>query len=159
LPCILAHADKSLELATMQLECEDLASTTRAPPRSGVQTTAVLHVNGSLNELRLAGASYLVAARGSGFCLVDQLLPWEMFEGGFFTTDFHDHWDTTPSAIHFDVRAHRKLHIPLDGSELEQGVSDVNAENCESLGYEVEAGHFRRLRQTTKAGPCAKRAR
>jgi hypothetical protein len=101
----------------------------------------------------ILGASYLVARVGEGWCLVDNVLEWELHRS-YFETDFSMRWEPAASGSRLFVEAHRIGHESLDQEELASGESDVTSETCRRLVYEVSSGRVTRVSESSKPGTC-----
>lgn len=90
------------------------------------------------------GASYLVAERGDGVCLVDIVHEWAA-RPSYVETALVASWEDTASGRRVRLASERVMHEPLDSSEVEGGVSDVRSDVCVRAVYELDAGGFTRV--------------
>jgi len=160
-------------------KCNPLELETPAPERSGILSTAVLGVDGTMGDASgvpdpgaidgirdqalSSGSWFLVAKREDGYCLVDSLLP---PDGGlgFFTYDFTMAWTHAASSPVLQIHAHSAYHLELDEQEVEDMIRaktpegqdgfDVAAESCRHYTYKVSEGRFTRVRAREAEGAC-----
>ena len=124
-----------------------------APEGTGVAAMAAANLLASEDMRAMFGASYLVARLESGWCLVDNVLEWELHRS-YFETDFVMRWEPAPGGFRLFVQAHRIGHESLDKEELASGESDVTSEVCNRFVYDVSGGRFTRVSDSSSPGGC-----
>jgi len=143
---------------TSVTSCAPLQLTTPAAPETGVVSTSILGVEGTLQD-EPSNAWLLVAQYADGYCVVDSAIDPEWPHGGYLSADFTLTW-ASPSRL--EMFAHVASHESMDQEELEdidpsQGGEDgidVSDQTCSHLSYEVKAGRFVRVHEESTDEPC-----
>jgi hypothetical protein len=99
------------------------------------------------------GASFLIAERSDGVCLVDRVHDWDA-RPSYVEVDLKTRWEQTPAGHRVQLVSERVMHEPLDESESAEGVSDVRSRACQHRVYDTAGGRFSRVEQRLSAGPC-----
>lgn len=99
------------------------------------------------------GASFLVAERAGGACLVDRVHGWEA-RPSYVETTLASRWQPAAAGYRLELTSERIIHEPLDEAESASGVSDERSRVCTHLVYDVSAERFSRVEERTLVGPC-----
>jgi hypothetical protein len=94
-----------------------------------------------------------VADYAEGSCLVDLVHEWNrptLNQDTTFATD----WKSTPQGSRVEVRSRQILHESLDEEEAEADVSDVVADYCTRITYDVAGGRFTPVARDSTEGSC-----
>jgi len=126
-----------------------------APAGSGLAALRVLNTV-AVDDVGMIhfGASYLVAERSGGVCLVDIVHEWAA-RPSYVETGLSARWEETATGQRVRLASERVMHEPLDDTEFAAGVSDVRSEDCVLVVYHVSEGSLSRVEQAASPGACS----
>jgi hypothetical protein len=161
--CIESFTTDKNYVSNMSIECDAsdrknietaYSKPVPAPRESGLSELSLVTMVAVEDEYRnVFGSSYLVATRAHGSCLVDVVHGWDRHS---LTPDtsFVAEWRPAAHGFRLDVRSRQVLHEALDQEELASGESDVRSDDCVRITYDVAAGRFTRVSESTAEGDC-----
>lgn len=114
-----------------------------APPKSGMLSTALVHLRALEGGVVQLGATYLAAELPSGWCLVDEVLSWER-DSSYFRAEFQTRWAETESGLELALDARHFTRDSIDAEEAAAGVSELTGDTRLHIDYAVNSGVFER---------------
>jgi hypothetical protein len=157
-----ALSEDEAHIAELAIQCSldqhDTESAYSAPspalPNSGVKSTALVRLIAlDQDEFTKFEAAYLVADFVAGSCLIDPVHQWNL-PSTISDTTFATVWKPSTQGYRLEVRSHEVLHESLDSEELEAGESDIRADYCTRITYDVSAGRFTPVSRESTEGSC-----